>query len=93
MRATAAAMDVGLVTSRWMNSVEGSEAARASPAEMLMSAIQTKAPARTSSRTVASPMPLAPPVTRAWRLSRRKGWSRLVIVDPMFPRFRLVEED
>ena len=26
--------------------------------------------------TVASPMPLAPPVTRAWRLSRRKGaWS------------------
>ncbi len=44
-------------------------------AAMLMSAIQTKAPARTSSLTVASPIPLAPPVTRACRPSRRKGWG------------------
>src|ERR1035437_7571126 len=72
-RETAAAMEAGLVTSRCRTWAEPSELARASAAARLMSAIQTKAPARTSSFTVASPMPLAPPVTRAWRPSRRKG--------------------
>ena len=39
----------GLVTSRCEDSAEESEEARASPAGRLMSAIQTNAPARTSS--------------------------------------------
>src|SRR5579862_4095553 len=43
------------------------DAASFSAAGRLMSAIHTKAPARASSFTVDSPMPLAPPVTSAWR--------------------------
>src|SRR6185503_16962027 len=50
---------------------------------MLMSAIQTNAPARTSSFAVASPMPLAPPVTSACRPSRRKARSSVdVFAEP-----------
>src|SRR5579863_7314647 len=44
-----------------------------SAAARFTSAIQTNPPARTSSLAVAAPMPLAPPVTSAWRPSRRKG--------------------
>ena len=78
--ASAAAMDSGLVTSRCSARAEGSVAARASAAGKLMSAIQTSAPARASSFTVASPMPLAPPVTRAMRWSRRNGSAWVCIL-------------
>src|SRR5579859_1324923 len=78
--ADAAAMDSGLVTSRCRALADPMELANASAAVTLMSAIHTKAPARTSSRTVDSPMPLAPPVTSAWRPSRRKARSSVEVV-------------
>jgi hypothetical protein len=58
-----------------MACAETTSLASATAAVTLMSAIHTNAPARASSRTVASPMPLAPPVTSACRPSRRNAPS------------------
>src|SRR5882724_4284390 len=51
----------------------GSSRASDSAAGMSMSTIITAAPAAARTRQVASPMPLAPPVTTARRPSKRKG--------------------
>src|ERR1700761_6271609 len=50
-----------------------------------MSAMITEAPARASSLQVASPMPLAPPVTRACLPSRRKDSEPEFIREKAFP--------
>ena len=44
-----------------------------------MSAIKTDAPAAENTRLIASPIPLAPPVTSARLPSRRKGAMILII--------------
>src|SRR5690606_37014574 len=53
--------------------------AAASACSRLMSAIMTFAPSRTNFRTVARPIPLAPPVMSATLPSRRMGSSSLCV--------------
>src|SRR5689334_2825199 len=69
----ACATAASLVISRIRTVEPGSSAESASARGRSISAIVTEAPAPVSARQVSSPIPLAPPVTRAVRPSRRNG--------------------
>ncbi len=65
-RPIAARMSSSVATSvRWYTALEPSSAASRAPASSWMSATTMRAPSAANSRTVASPMPLAPPVITA----------------------------
>ena len=69
--ATASAQAASLLTSWAMNTLRGpSSAASARPSSASTSVMATLAPSASSRRTIAAPMPRAPPVTSAvlpWR--------------------------
>ena len=69
---TAAAMESGLVTSRWIACDEPTDRRELRRREIDVGDPDEGAGAD-EFFTVASPMPLAPPVTRAWRPSRPKA--------------------